>query len=156
MNSELSEHQPARGQAPRNRRYLFPRPVAWVVLAISLAASAGGWYIAGKHAALESRKRFDEEAGRVTAALNERMQVYQDMLHGAVGLYAASYSVERSEWRAYVNSVSIERRFPGIDAVGYVAYVPQHRLDDFLRITREDKTPDFEIKGEETDRKSVV
>ena len=149
MNSELSEHQAARGQAPRDRQFLFPRPVAWVVLVIAITASAGGWYIAGKHAALESRKRFDEEVGLVTAALNERMQVYQDVLHGAVGLFAASYSVERSEWRAYVNSVSIERRFPGIDGVGFVAFVPQHRVDDFLRITREDKTPDFEIKGAE-------
>lgn len=124
----------------------FPRPVAWIVLAISLAASAGAWFIAWKHAELEAHKKFDDEVGRVIGALSERMQVYEDVLHGAAGLYAASYTVERGEWRAYLESVSIEKRFPGIDGVGFVAWVAREKLDEFLKVTRADKTPGFALK----------
>jgi PAS domain S-box-containing protein len=133
---------------PSGRRrewLLFPRPIAWLVLVISLIASVGGWFIVSKHAELQASKRFEQEARRIAGSLAERMQIYEDVLHGAVGLFAASYSVERGEWRNYLNSVSIERRFPGIDGVGFIAYVPRSRLDEFVRTTRADKTPDFQV-----------
>ena len=59
-----------------------------------------------------AQKQFDEEASRIQTALSERMSVYQDVLHGGVGLFAASYSVERSEWKAYVDTVSVTGVFP--------------------------------------------
>jgi len=124
----------------------FPRPIAWFVLAISLAASAGGWMIAWKHAKLEAGKQFEKEAGSITAALSERMRIYEDVLHGAAGLFAASLSVERGEWRAYLRSVSIEARFPGIDGVGFMAYVPRAGLSNFLAITRRDKPAHFAVQ----------
>lgn len=124
----------------------LPHPVAWFVLAISLAASLGGWFIARKHADLAARKRFDETANRIAMAVNERMALYEDVLHGAAGLYAASVSVERHEWRAYAQSISIDQRFPGMDGLGFAAYVPRQELDQFLQTTRADRTPDFQVK----------
>jgi PAS domain S-box-containing protein len=133
-------------EVPSRKPGLFTHVAAWVVLCIALAASAGGCYLSYQHAQLEAQRRFDEEASRITAALSERMMIYQDVLHGAVGLYAASYSVERSEWRAYLESVSIEQRFPGVNGVGFAACVPRARLAEFLKLTREDKTPGFDLK----------
>ena len=124
----------------------FWHPVAWVVLVIAVAASVGGWFLARQHAELEARKRFDAEAGRIANALSERMLIYQDVLHGAVGLFAASYSVERAEWKAYIDSVSIDKRFPGVNGVGFVACVSRDRLAEFVKLTREDKTPRFQVR----------
>ncbi len=146
MPEKMSEPPVPPPAAPRSQWLWFPRPVAWIVLVIALAASAGAWLIASKHAKSEARKRFDEEAERIEGALTERMRIYEDVLHGAAGLFAASISVERGEWRAYLRSVSIEERFPGIDGVGFVAYVPRAELQTFLEITRKDKTPRFAVK----------
>src|SRR5262245_9230112 len=132
---------------PRRKRLLFAFPTAWFVLTISLAGSAGGWFIARKHEELVARKRFDEAARGVVADLAERMAIYKDVLHGAVGLYAASYSVERAEWKSYIESVSVDTRYPGINGIGFIANVPREQLDEFLRVTRTDKTPDFVIKN---------
>ncbi len=132
---------------PRGARSIFAHSLAWIVLAISLAASAGGWFIARKHDEMAARKRFDEEVGLIQTALAERMSIYEDVLHGGVGLFAASASVERAEWRAYVESVSVNKRFPGIDGVGFIAFVPREKLDAFLQTTRADKSPDFQLKN---------
>jgi two-component system sensor histidine kinase/response regulator len=132
---------------PAAKRSFFSQPAAWGVLILALAASAGGWFISRMHAELGARKQFDEQAGRVRMALTERMLIYQDVLHGAVGLYAASRSVERAELRAYLQSVSIEKRYPGIDGVGFIANVPRSQLNEFLRITRADQAADFELKN---------
>jgi signal transduction histidine kinase/DNA-binding response OmpR family regulator len=127
------------------RRFFVAHPTAWIVLAISLAATAGGWFIVRNRADLSARNRFDEEAAGIAAALKERMLIYQDALHGAVGLYAASLTVEREEWKSYVESISIDKRFPGIDGLGFIAYVRRTELDDFLKKTRADKTPYFQV-----------
>jgi PAS domain S-box-containing protein len=143
--------------APVLRRAgFFAQPVAWVVLAIAMAASAGGWFLAREHAHLEAQKRFEEEAGRITSALTERMLIYQDVLHGAVGLYAASQSVERGEWRAYLESVGIGKRFPGIEGVGFAACVPRERLEGFVRATREDGVPDFAVRPDGTNQPLII
>jgi two-component system sensor histidine kinase/response regulator len=134
----------------------FSQPMAWVVFAISLAASAGGWRLAHDHAELEARKLFEEEANRVSTALTERMLIYQDVLHGAVGLFAASYSVERGEWRSYLESVGIEKRFPGVDGVGFAANVPHDKLEEFLRIARADKTPEFAVRQAGTNDPLII
>jgi two-component system, sensor histidine kinase and response regulator len=134
---------------PSTRRagVVFSQPLAWAVLVISLAGAGGGWHISRMHTELMARKQFDEETRRISAALKERMWIYQDVLHGAVGLFAASRSVERAEWRAYQESVSIAKRFPGIDGVGFIACVPRDKLDEFIKIVREDETPDFAVKN---------
>ncbi|HOW67087.1 MAG TPA: CHASE domain-containing protein [Candidatus Paceibacterota bacterium] len=139
-----------------DRASFFTQPVAWVVLGISLAASVGGWILACRHADLEARRRFDEEVNRITTALTERMLIYQDVLHGAVGLYASSYSVERAEWRAYLESVGIEKRFPGVDGVGFAANVPRDKLEEFLRITRQDNAPDFSAQEPGTNQQLII
>jgi PAS domain S-box-containing protein len=126
---------------------VFAHPLAWIVLAISLLASAGGWFIARNHEELAARKRFEEEAARIQMMLSERMSVYQDVLHGGAGLFAASYSVERSEWKAYVDAVSINERFPGIDGLGFIADVPRAKLPEFLKTTRADHAPDFQVRN---------
>ena len=126
---------------------IFAYPIAWAVLAIALAASTGGWFIARKHEELTARKQFEEEASRIQTALSERMSVYEDVLHGGVGLFAASVSVERAEWKAYVETVSVNKRFPGIDGIGFIANVPRAQLEAFLKTTRDDKTPAFQLQN---------
>src|SRR5580765_5512441 len=134
-------------RAPGGRAARFgPQFLAWVVLVITLAASFGGWYISRLNTELTARRQFDDEASRILSSLRQRLMIYQDVLHGGVGLFAASYSVERNQWRAHLESGSVDKRFPGIDGVGYIANVPRTNLDEFLRRTREDKTPDFDVQ----------
>ena len=152
MNEENAIRPPT-PSAPDGARFrsslsrLFGYPVAWTVLVISLVASAGGWFIAREHENLAAQKQFEEEAARIQTVLSERMAVYQDVLRGGVGLFAASYSVERAEWRAFTKTISADQRFPGIDGLGFIASVPRNDLAAFLKITREDKTPDFQLKN---------
>lgn len=147
------QSDPPASPAPASlAKKMFAHPLAWIVLAISVTASTGGWMIARRHDELAAQKRFDEEARLIQTALTERMAVYQDVLHGALGLFAASYSVERAEWKAYVDTVSVNRRFPGIDGLGFIAAVPREQLEEFLKVTRADKAPDFQVKNPGTNR----
>lgn len=145
-------------EQPRNGKgqFYFPRLLAWAVLIIALAATAGGWYVTRLNAELGARRQFDEEAGGVLSALRQRLLIYQHALYGAAGLFAASETVERAEWRAYLESVSVENRLPGVDGVGFIANVPRAGLEKFLRVTREDGAPEFGIHDEGTNAVLMV
>jgi len=124
------------------------RHIAWSVLAISLAAGTGGWLISLKLQEQGERQSVHDEVAAVETTLREHLAVYEDVLHGAVGLFAASDTVERWEWRSYLQAVSVETRFPGIDALGYVAWIPRADLGTFLDKTRKDHAPDFQVRSD--------
>jgi len=152
MNADRIQHgnssTPSDSEAkPRSGRSMSTRPLAWMVLIICVIATAGGYYISVLHSNLTAQKQFEDESSRVATAFSERIQIYQAVLHGAAGLFAASISVERSEWKAYINNVSVNTRFPGVDGIGFAAYVPRNQVSNFLNSVRADDAPDFALKN---------
>lgn len=131
---------------PDNRR---PRAagawLAWLVLGVSLSASVWGYQAAESELSLKMRHRFDGRVDEIKTAIRDRIQVYEQVLQGARGLFAASQSVERHEWREYLASVNITKNYPGIKGVGFVSCVPRKNLESFLAAARLDGAPDFKI-----------
>lgn len=67
-------------------------------------------------------------------------------LMGARGVFAASKSVERLEFRSYVDSRDLAREFPGAIGMGFIERVMRDDIDDYLARQRADDAPNFQIK----------
>ncbi len=67
-------------------------------------------------------------------------------LKGARGVYAASKSVERLEFRAYVQSRDLPAEFPGVLGFGVIKRVSRGGLDAFIARERSDDAPDFAVR----------
>lgn len=161
MKPKETKTQPAASgkaaAAPHSSPLSVSHRVAWLVLVISLLASAGGWLVSLRLESQADHQMVAEEAAALRASLGERLALYQNVLHGAAGLFAASVSVDRREWTAYLDRVSVDERFPGINGVGFAAYVQRSELDAFLAATRADGAPEFEVKsGSDGDELLVV
>ncbi len=78
-------------------------------------------------------------------AIQQRMTVYTDALRGAASLFSASTDVTRGEWRAYVESLRLAERYPGIRGMGMIAPVAEADLDRFLSQVRAGGAPDFSV-----------
>ncbi len=102
--------------------------VLMVGVALTLLATR---YVSGNVEAQE-RVRFDEAASAARDAMDRRVDSYVDLTFGARGLFAASEAVERAEWRGYVESIDLEGRYGGVQAMGYVSRVSgPEELDAF-------------------------
>lgn len=100
------------------------------MLVMSLALSLWSWQIIDKQRQGEANARFDLQRDRVIGAIENRMQAYQDILDGAQGLFAASQTVDRHEFRAYVEKLDIQYHHPGIQGIGYSEFIePAQRVD---------------------------
>ena len=87
--------------------------------AASLALTYGAWQAAREQSEREDRLRFDLRVEDIASSLRGRMLDYEQVLRGAVALFAASQRVEREEWAAYVRGLEIASSYPGIQALGY-------------------------------------
>ncbi len=95
----------------------------------------------------EAWAEFHRLADRVTSEVERRANLPAYGLRGARGVYAASKSVERLEFRAYVKSRDLSVEFPGVLGFGFIERVLRSDLDAFVTAERADNAPDFQVKS---------
>ena len=79
--------------------WLLNGQVAWIALCLTLLMTISVWKNTQEALVQAQRVRFENRAAEVTNAVLKRLQGYEHVLRGGVGLFAASESVTRSEWR---------------------------------------------------------
>jgi diguanylate cyclase (GGDEF)-like protein/PAS domain S-box-containing protein len=142
---------PASGRSPRHPIWMrlgvwmLSGQVAWIALLLTLLMTFLVWK-STKEALLQAQQvQFENRASEVTNAVLKRIQGYEHVLRGGVGLFAASQSVSRTEWRDYVGSLRIQEQYPGIQGIGFSVYIPAARLNEHLRTIRAEGFPDYAI-----------
>lgn len=131
------------------KKALYPY-VAIIALIIPLGATLAAWKVAAQASYEKAHDQFAHLAIESEAALQHRMNSYEQSLLSGIGLIAGSASVERGEWHAFAKAMQVRDRFPGINGIGYIADVPADGVKSFLRETRADDAPDFSIHPEVT------
>lgn len=85
---------------------------AFITFAGCAAATAWLWRYTKVVVRQHAETRFDFRVSETTWALQQRMLAYEQVLQGGVGFFAASQSVDRHEWRAYIAALMIGRNYP--------------------------------------------
>jgi PAS domain S-box-containing protein len=94
------------------------------VLLLTLGLTWLAWDRFGVHDAQVLRADFGFRARDVERRIAQRMSAYEQVLHGAAGLFAASREVTRVDFRDYVASLQLQDHYPGIQGVGFALLVP--------------------------------
>ena len=111
-----------------------------------LGLSAVGSYWLNGNINDQARAAFERSVDRVTNEIERRFSQPIFGLNGAKGVYAASKSVARSEFRDYVNSRDLASEFPGVRGLGFIQRVLPKDLDAFVAAERADGSPQFAIR----------
>lgn len=112
--------------------------ITWVTLAASLLLTALAWWLAESNNDRFAKVMFESRAQKIEAAIRERLQAYELVLRGGVGLFLASERVNRQGWRTYVENLKIELHYPGIQGIGFSQRVlPRDKAQHTRRIRAE-------------------
>jgi CHASE1-domain containing sensor protein len=123
---------------------LAPAAVLSVCLIITLLL----WNIVRQDAEEARRLEFNAEVNMIHSRVDERLDDYSNILRGAAGLFAASESVSRREFRTYVNHLQLSQTFPGIQGVGFARVIPAAVRERAIRGIRSEGFPQFTIRPE--------
>jgi CHASE1-domain containing sensor protein/nitrogen-specific signal transduction histidine kinase len=83
---------------------------------------------------------------QATLRIQERLNTYAQILRGAAGLFAASVSVERQEWRDYVKTLRTEEVVPGVQGIGFAQVIPPGQLGAHIAQIRQEGFPDYIVR----------
>ena len=121
--------------------------MAGLALAVGLVFTGLGVYWVNDGIQAEARARFGRQVDRLQADVETRLNAPLVGLRGAAGVYAASHSVERAEFRAYVDSTQLLHEFPGVRGFGLLARVQRDDLGRFVGAERGDGAPAFSVNA---------
>lgn len=122
------------------------------VLLVSLVLTAFAWDYVTEQVKEQTKIKFERQVSEAKNSLSFHIQTYINVLQASESLFAASKSVERDEWKKFVDSLNLQKLYPGINGIGFVRYVPQSKKIDYEQQVRRDTSvdkkgyPDFAIK----------
>ena len=93
------------------------------VLTLSAAITYSSWDFAQRAAESELHARFEFRASQIRDAIRGRVVNYEQVLRSGGVLFAATQSVGRDDWRAYVQNMRIEEIYPAIQGIGFAPRV---------------------------------
>lgn len=98
--------------------------------------------------AVRAEEAFSYMAQRAANQIQRRIGSYEYGLRGARGavIGAGDEKISREIFRRYTQSRNIDREFPGARGFGFIRRVPEAQADDFVRISRAENWPNFNIK----------
>ena len=93
--------------------------LAIISLLIPVTLTFIAWKNAKADVLNDAERSFKFKIDEASSIILKRMHTYEQVLLGGIGLFAASDTVTREEWRIYVENLKIDKNFPGILGIGY-------------------------------------
>ena len=88
---------------------------------------------------------FQNEVELLASKIKDRMYLFAEVQRGGVGLFAASKSVERDEWTAFVSSIQAYKSNQEIKGMGYIAKILNRDRENFEKKIRKGGVEDYRI-----------
>src|SRR5579884_3183273 len=95
------------------------RVLPYLVLGISLAATIATTVASHRSAVDRDHARFRNAVQSADDRIHNRLDTYVAVLLAARGLVVAAPDVDRQAFKRFVDELELERRYPGIQGIGF-------------------------------------
>jgi diguanylate cyclase (GGDEF)-like protein/PAS domain S-box-containing protein len=106
------------------------------------------WEDARSNALRELETELKHRTFDAVERVRQRMFNYDQLLQGLRGLFAASVSVERGEFRDYCTILNLAERFRGVQGLAYLRLIPEALKDPHIAAMRSEGFPEYTIRPE--------
>jgi PAS domain S-box-containing protein len=113
-----------------------------------LVLTATAWYAVDQSVRAKVQLQFDNRTSEISTAISVRMDGYEQVLQGVVGLFLSSENVPRNGFHTYVSSLNLEKNWPGIQGIGFSIPVTVGDKAKHIRDIRNEGFPKYTIKPE--------
>ena len=146
----MADHPQACPKEPAQR--VWSRPwlaavlAAVVVLALGLGVTFALWHNAQQQVAQKLATEFQGWADKVAYRITYRLNGHVQILRGVAGLFEASETVSREEFRRYVSALALAEHYPGIQGIGFSVFVPAAQKAEHIAAVRAEGFADYSIR----------
>ncbi len=137
-------HQPSLLSHQSRLTYLLP----WLALVVFLTITHLLWKNEQQIVVKELQTAFDFRVRDAQYRIEQRIKIYEQVLHGAEGLFNHASAVERDEFRHYVDMLHLSENYPGIQGLGFAQIVPKAEKSRHVAAIRSQGFPEYTITPE--------
>ena len=124
----------------------LPLLLAALVFLAALVATFAFATSVERTARAELQATFNYRVRDLSAAIAQRMAVYEEVLHATRGYLRGSTAVTRAEFAEYHAMLRLDQRFPGMEALGIAPILPPARIDAHVAAVRAEGYPDYALR----------
>ncbi|MBA6288360.1 CHASE domain-containing protein [Colwellia sp. MB3u-4] len=117
----------------------------WLIFLLSLSVTFIAWSLTNKSHQRHTQDLFTFEVVQTLQAIEQRMRGYEQVLRGGIGLFKASTHVSRQEFHDYVSKLEVDKRWPGIQGIGYAVMLKPKEKDIFVNALRLEGFNEFNV-----------
>ncbi|MFC6996863.1 CHASE domain-containing protein [Rufibacter roseus] len=114
------------------------------ILVLSITVYA--YYVSKESDKIQDTKTFEIRTVQMKSALERRMGHYLQILRGVKGLFAASDTVTRQDFRRYLEALAIEKNYPGIQGIGFAIMLTPEEVPALEERLKNDGFPNFSVR----------
>ncbi|MCB1776659.1 MAG: CHASE domain-containing protein [Candidatus Competibacteraceae bacterium] len=130
-------------------RSISSKQLLWALPWLVLALGFGTTYVLWRNARLDAAQDLEEETQfwmhKVIYSIEYRLKGNVQLLRGIIGLFEASKYVSRQDFQVYVQALHLEKRYPGIQGVGFAVVVPPEQKAAHTAALRAEGFPNYAI-----------
>ncbi len=101
------------------------------VLLLGLGATAVLASVLRADSDARDRELLEARGAKAVEQLEAKLRSYEDVLLAGAALFESSEDVTAEEWRAFIEGMRVQQRYPGFRSIGYAAVVPERELAAF-------------------------
>jgi len=109
----------------------FPRIIIIVSLFL-VASTLAAWYITKSVVEKQTARLFNDEITIIENWITNRFESYKTIAYGLQGFSAGSQLVTKEEWQAYLETLKIKERFPGITAISLAKRIDNNYIISYI------------------------
>ena len=121
------------------------RVLPWFVLGVFVVLTLAATQYVWTTTRSADRARFDNAVQATNDAISSRLNTYVNVLTGTRGLVVADPGIPRDSLRAYIRSLNVSRRYPGIQGVGVAVRIPVTSIAELEAEMRRGGYPEFHV-----------
>lgn len=123
----------------------FHSIVSALLIIIMLGSTLWGWHLLKVQTETEDKMHFENQVKETALSIRTRLLTYEDALNGALGFIKASDHINYLKWKAYINSLNIQSRYPGILGIGYINHIAKESASQSLANIYKNTNHEFKI-----------
>lgn len=116
-----------------------------VIICLSLGLTLGAWQFSILQVEKRNGLRFEAARDQVLALISDRMAKYEDALWaGVAAVESHGGDISYAQWRTFSENLRIGDRYPGINGIGVIHFLPPEALGPYEARQRVQR-PDFAV-----------
>lgn len=127
-----------------NARFILPLVMLMLSLLVTFSLVRDARRVSEKY----QQDEFNFRVQEINETIYRRMQLYEQVLRGTQGLFVASAEVSRSEFRKYIDTLDLQRNYPGIEGIGFSLVISPSQKPAHIQAMRRSGFPQYAITPE--------